>query len=47
MNAGVTGHAKSDQIFQGVISKLAAKTEMMNLQLACTTAILAPPAIAL
>ena len=47
MNAGVTGNAKSDQIFQGIISKRAAKTEMMNLQLASTTAILASPAIAL
>ena len=46
MNAGVTGHAKRDQIFQGVISKRAAKIKMMNLQLACATAILASPAIA-
>ena len=34
MNAGVTEHAKSDQIFQRIIPKRAAKTEMMNLQLA-------------
>ena len=47
MNAGVTGNAKSDQIFYGIISERAAKTQMMNLQLACTTATLAPPAIAL
>ena len=37
MNTAVTGNAKSDQIFQGIISERAAKAEMMNLQLACTT----------
>ena len=47
MNAGVTGNAKSDQIFQGVISKRAAKMDMINLQLASTTAALASPAIAI
>jgi hypothetical protein len=47
MNVGVTRHAKSDQIFQGVISKRAAKTDMMNLQLASATTVLAPPAIAI
>ena len=46
MNVRMTEIAQSDQIFQGIISERAAKTEMMNLQLACTTAILAPPAIA-
>ena len=46
MNAGVTENAKSDQVFRGIISERAAKTKMMNLQLASTTAILASPAVA-
>jgi hypothetical protein len=42
---GMTKIAQRDQVFQGIISERAAKTQMMNLQLACT-AILTPPAIA-
>ena len=47
MYFGMTKIAESDQVFQGIIPERAAKTLMMNLQLACTTATLAPPAVAI
>jgi hypothetical protein len=47
MNVVMASGAEGNHIFGGIIPERAAETEMVNLQLACMTAILALPAIAI